>query len=98
MLPPITVLRKGYRLSRWQKFTKLEIPSAMIGLVWNGMMSFGGGWFFVAASEAISVLNQSYTLPGIGSYVAEAIAQEDLKALLWSLFTIAQDIIRLVQS
>jgi NitT/TauT family transport system permease protein len=78
-----------YRLSRWQKLTKLEIPSAMIGLVWNGMMSFGGGWFFVAASEAISVLNHNYTLPGIGSYVAEAIAQENMKALFWALVTIA---------
>jgi len=78
-----------YRLSRWQRFTKLEAPSAMIGLLWNAMMSFGGGWFFVAASEAISVLNQDYTLPGIGSYVAAAIATESLAALGWALLTIA---------
>src|SRR6266849_8897764 len=56
-----------YRLPRWQRFLRLEVPAATIGLLWNAMMSFGGGWFFVAASEAISVLNQSYTLPGIGS-------------------------------
>lgn len=77
-----------YRLSGWQRFTKLEVPSAMIGLVWNAMMSFGGGWFFVAASEAISVLNQEYTLPGIGSYVASAVATENLPALGWALGTI----------
>ena len=82
-----------YRLSRWQRFTKLEIPSATIGLVWNAMMSFGGGWFFVAASEAISVLNQAYTLPGIGSYVAAAIAKQDLTPLGWALVTIAVIII-----
>ncbi|KAB8319821.1 ABC transporter permease subunit [Tolypothrix campylonemoides VB511288] len=78
-----------YRLSLWQRFTKLEVPTAMIGLIWNAMMSFGGGWFFVAASEAISVLNQKYTLPGIGSYVAAAIAAQDLPALAWALLTIA---------
>jgi NitT/TauT family transport system permease protein len=78
-----------YQLSRWQRFTKLEVPFAMIGLAWNAMMSFGGGWFFVAASEAISVLNQEYTLPGIGSYVAAAIADENLAALGWALLTIA---------
>jgi NitT/TauT family transport system permease protein len=78
-----------YRLSGWQRFTQLEVPSAMIGLVWNAMMSFGGGWFFVAASEAISVLNQEYTLPGIGSYVEKAIAQENLSALGWAILTIA---------
>ncbi|BAY43394.1 NitT/TauT family ABC transporter, permease protein [Scytonema sp. HK-05] len=78
-----------YRLSLWQRFTKLEVPTAMIGLIWNAMMSFGGGWFFVAASEAISVLNQKYTLPGIGSYVAAAIAAQNLPALAWALLTIA---------
>lgn len=78
-----------YQLSSWQRFTQLELPSAMIGLLWNAMMSFGGGWFFVAASEAISVLNQEYTLPGIGSYVAAAIADENLGALGWALLTIA---------
>jgi len=78
-----------YQLSGWQRFTKLEVPSAMIGLLWNAMMSFGGGWFFVAASEAISVLNQEYVLPGLGSYVAGAIAAEDLPALGWALLTIA---------
>ncbi|WAS04423.1 ABC transporter permease subunit [Gloeomargaritales cyanobacterium VI4D9] len=78
-----------YQLSRWQRFVKLEVPSAMIGLLWNGMMSFGGGWFFVAASETISVLNQEYTLPGLGSYVAGAIAAENLPALGWALVTMA---------
>jgi NitT/TauT family transport system permease protein len=78
-----------YRLSGWERFTKLEVPSALIGLVWNAMMSFGGGWFFVVASEAISVLNQKYTLPGIGSYVAAAIAAQNLPALGWALLTIA---------
>jgi NitT/TauT family transport system permease protein len=76
-----------YGLSRWEKFSRLEVPSSMIGLVWNGMMSFGGGWFFLAASEAISVLNHSYTLPGLGSYVAVAVAQQNLKALSWAIIT-----------
>ncbi|MEN9201877.1 MAG: ABC transporter permease subunit [Thermostichus sp. DG02_1_bins_55] len=78
-----------YRLSGWQRFTQLEVPSAMVGLLWNAMMSFGGGWFFVAASEAISVLNQDYTLPGLGSYVEAAIRAEDLAKLGWALLTMA---------
>ena len=64
-----------YRLSWWQRLTKLEVPFSMIGLVWNGMMSFGGGWFFLAASEAITVLGKDIKLPGIGSYTAVAIAR-----------------------
>jgi NitT/TauT family transport system permease protein len=78
-----------YRLPRWQRFLRLEVPAATIGLLWNAMMSFGGGWFFVAASEAISVLNQSYTLPGIGSYVTTAVEAQDIRALLLAVVTMA---------
>jgi NitT/TauT family transport system permease protein len=66
------------RLTKWERFWKLDVPSGMIPLVWNGMMSFGGAWFFLAASESISVLNHTYALPGIGSYVAAAIAESSL--------------------
>src|SRR6202521_5461713 len=55
-----------FRMNRWQRFTKVELPSSAIGLMWNSMMSFGGGWFFVAQSEAISVLNKNIKLPGLG--------------------------------
>jgi NitT/TauT family transport system permease protein len=67
-----------FRLTKWQRFWRLDVPSGMIPLVWNGMMSFGGAWFFLAASESISVLNHHYALPGIGSYAATAIARGDL--------------------
>ncbi|MGD0434563.1 MAG: ABC transporter permease subunit, partial [Acetobacteraceae bacterium] len=45
----------SFRLSAWQKFWRLEVPFAIPGLVWNTMMSMSGGWFFVVASEAISL-------------------------------------------
>ncbi|MFI9271707.1 ABC transporter permease [Kitasatospora sp. NPDC052896] len=66
------------RLTKWQRFWRLDVPSGMIPLVWNGMMSFGGAWFFLAASESISVLGHQYALPGMGSYAAAAIAKGDL--------------------
>jgi NitT/TauT family transport system permease protein len=79
----------AYGLSHWERFVKLEAPAGMIGLIWNAMMSFGGGWFFLAASESISVLNTSYTLPGIGSYVAAAVTARDMPALGWAVLTMA---------
>jgi NitT/TauT family transport system permease protein len=82
-----------YRLSGWQRFVQIEVPYSTIGLVWNAMISFGGGWFFLAASEAITVLNQSYTLPGVGSYVAAAVAAMDMRALGWAVVTIAVTIV-----
>jgi NitT/TauT family transport system permease protein len=70
------------RLSRWQRFWRVDVPGGMIGLVWNGMMSFGGGWFFLTASEALSVDNHNYALPGIGAYVATATDEGDLGKVL----------------
>jgi len=66
------------RLTKWERFWRVDVPSGMIPLVWNGMMSFGGAWFFLAASESISVLNHTYALPGMGSYVAAAVGQGNL--------------------
>ncbi|HET7032587.1 MAG TPA: ABC transporter permease subunit [Casimicrobiaceae bacterium] len=74
-----------FRLSPWQRFWRLELPFATPGLLWNMMMSMSGGWFFVVASEAISVANQNIKLPGVGSYIALAIEQRDLGAIAWAI-------------
>jgi NitT/TauT family transport system permease protein len=70
------------RLSRWQRFWRVDLPSGVIPLVWNGMMSFGGGWFFLTASEALSVNNHKFALPGIGAYVAAASNEGNLTRVL----------------
>jgi len=75
-----------FQLSGWQRFWRLELPFAMPGLLWNMMMSMSGGWFFVVASEAISVANQDIKLPGVGSYIALAIEQKNLGAIGWAIF------------
>ena len=86
-----------YRLPSWQRFSRLEVPAATIGLVWNAMMSFGGDWFFVAASEAISVLNQKFTLPGIGSYVVMAVQAQNLRGFGLAVLTMAVVIVAVDQ-
>ena len=74
-----------FRLSKWQRFWRLEVPFAMPGLLWNMMMSMSGGWFFVVASEAISVSGHDIKLPGIGSYISLAIQQQNLAAIGWAI-------------
>jgi NitT/TauT family transport system permease protein len=74
-----------FRLNRWQRFTTLELPTSAIGLMWNSMMSFGGGWFFVAQSEAITVLNKNIKLPGLGSYMAAAVEAGNTRAALYAI-------------
>ena len=85
------------RLNWWQKFTRLELPFAMTGLVWNSMASFGNGWFFLAASEAITVLNKSVFLPGIGSFMAAAADRGDMEAVGWAILTMVIVIILIDQ-
>ncbi len=76
---------RAFRLSVWQRFWRLDVPFAVPGLVWNTMMSMSGGWFFVTASEAISVGNTTWKLPGIGSYVAVALEQRNIAAVLYAI-------------
>ena len=72
------------RLSPWQRFWKLDAPFATPGLVWNMMVSMSGGWFFVVASEAISVGDTKISLPGIGSYLSLAISEKNISAVAWA--------------
>ncbi|TFV38983.1 ABC transporter permease [Bradyrhizobium niftali] len=76
---------QSFHLSGWQRFWRLDVPFAMPGLIWNAMMSMSGGWFFVVASEAITVGNTTVTLPGVGSYVAMAIQQQNLGAIFYAI-------------
>ena len=78
---------QSFHLSGWQRFWRLDVPFAMPGLIWNTMMSMSGGWFFVVASEAITVGNTTVTLPGIGSYVALGIQQQNLPAIGYAILT-----------
>ncbi|MCL4351697.1 MAG: ABC transporter permease subunit [Firmicutes bacterium] len=67
-------------LSPWQRFRTLELPHSMVGLVWNSMMSWAGGWFFLMAAEMFSLGNKNYQLQGLGSYLQTAANQGDWTA------------------
>ncbi|MHC8367527.1 ABC transporter permease [Pseudomonas sp. ZT5P21] len=80
---------RQFNFSAWHRFVRLELPFATPGLVWNMMMSMSGGWFFVVASEAITVGDTTVNLPGIGSWLALAIAQKDMAAIAWAVAIMA---------
>jgi NitT/TauT family transport system permease protein len=76
------------RLRPWQRFLNLELPSSMIGLIWNSMMSWAGGWFFLMASEQFTLGSRSFQLPGLGSYLQLAANSGNTGALLLGLATL----------
>ncbi|HNW35361.1 MAG TPA: ABC transporter permease subunit, partial [Candidatus Ozemobacteraceae bacterium] len=57
-----------FRFSRWLRFKTMDLPCAAIGLLWNSMMSWAGGWFFLMAAEIFHVGSRDFRLPGLGSY------------------------------
>src|SRR5215472_4695256 len=80
---------RHFCLSPWLRFWRLEVPFAAPGLIWNTMMSMSGGWFFVVASEAITVGDTTIKLPGIGSWLAVAIEQKDIAAVAMAVAVMA---------
>lgn len=76
-----------FKLNFWQKFWRIEVPFATPALIWNTMMSMSAGWFFVVASEAITVNNQHIMLPGIGSYIKLAQEQANYSAIIYVIIT-----------
>ncbi len=85
------------RLSGWQRFTKLELPFATIGLVWNSMMSWAGGWFFLIAAEQFTLGDKDFRLPGLGSYLRASADLGDVPNLLLGLGTLIGIIVLLDQ-
>jgi len=78
---------KMFHLSAWQRFWRIDVPFSLPGLLWNTMVSMSAGWFFVVASEAISVSNQQILLPGIGSYITVAIQSSNMHAIGYAILT-----------
>ena len=76
------------RVRPWRRFLILEVPSSMIGLIWNSMMSWAGGWFFLMASEQFTLGSRSFQLPGLGSYLQAAANAGNTGAILLGLATL----------
>jgi NitT/TauT family transport system permease protein len=75
-------------LSWWQKFVMVELPFSASGLAWNSLMSMAGGWFFLTTCEAFTLGGNQFRLPGLGSYMAVAIEQGNIRAMLGGFFAV----------
>ena len=77
-----------FNFNKFLKFFYVELPTSMIGFVWNSMMSVAGGWFFLMASEMFVLGGKDFRLPGIGSYLQLAAIEGNTQAILMGLGTI----------
>jgi NitT/TauT family transport system permease protein len=74
-----------YRFNWWWRFRRMELPFAAIGLLWNSIMSWSGGWFFLMAAETFRVGARDFRLPGLGSFLQLAAERNDTGAILTGL-------------
>lgn len=86
-----------FRFNTWMRFRAVELPFATIGLIWNSMMSWAGGWFFLMAAEIFTVGDRDFRLLGLGAYLHEAASQEDYGAIAWGIATLVLVIVLLDQ-
>lgn len=81
----------------WTRFWRIECPYSMPGLLWNTMVSQSAAWFAILATEAIPVKTNTVELPGVGSFMAEALTQANVHAVIWSVAALILNIIMLDQ-
>ena len=71
-----------YRFSPWLRFKEVELPFASMGLIWNSVMSWAGGWFFLMAAEIFTLGERDFRLPGLGAYLQTAASAGNTQALI----------------
>ncbi|MCE7949112.1 MAG: ABC transporter permease subunit [Chloroflexi bacterium CFX4] len=86
-----------FRFNWWWRFRRMELPFASIGLLWNSIMSWAGGWFFLMAAEIFTVGDKDFRLPGVGSYLQEAANANDTTAIVWGVLTLVLIVVLLDQ-
>lgn len=86
-----------FRFNGWFRLKTLELPFAAISLIWNSMMSWAGGWFFLMAAEIFTVGDRDFRLPGLGSYLQTAANEGNFRAILWGVGMLVLVIIALDQ-
>ncbi len=86
-----------FRFNGWITFKALQLPFAAISLIWNSMMSWAGGWFFLMAAEIFTVGQRDFRLPGLGSYLQQAASEGNFKAIAWGIATLVFVIVALDQ-
>ena len=86
-----------FRFNAWFRLKTLELPFGAISLIWNSMMSWAGGWFFVMAAEIFTVGDRDFRLAGLGSYLQTAASKGDVYAITLGILTLVLVVVALDQ-
>ena len=72
----------------WLRLKRLLLPACVPKLVYNSILSWVAGWYYLIACEIIAVGPAHYELPGLGSYLMKAADKGRTGELITGLLTL----------
>lgn len=63
---------EAFGATGWLRLKRLLLPACVPKLVYNSILSWVAGWYYLIACEIIAVGPAHYELPGLGSYLMKA--------------------------
>jgi NitT/TauT family transport system permease protein len=79
---------EAFGVRGWLRLRRLYLPAMVPKLVYNSILSWVAGWYFLIACEIITVGPAHYRLPGLGSYLMEAADRGETMNLVSGLVTL----------
>jgi len=78
----------AFGVSGFLRLRRLLLPACVPKLVYNSILSWVAGWYFLIACEIITVGPASYRLPGLGSFLMEAADKGQVTEIIAGLLTL----------
>src|SRR6266571_1400497 len=85
----------SFGLTGWLRFRLLAFPAVIPKLVYNSILSWTNGWFFLVASEIFSGNGAEFQRPGLGAFIAIAGRNGDVPSIAIGLAVLAAIVLAL---
>jgi NitT/TauT family transport system permease protein len=84
---------EAFGATGWLRLKRLLLPACVPKLVYNSILSWVAGWYYLIACEIIAVGPAHYELPGLGSYLMKSADKGRTGELIAGLLTLLAIII-----
>jgi NitT/TauT family transport system permease protein len=64
----------AYRANPFLQLRRLYLPASIPKLIYNGIISWASGWYFLTAAEIISLGSKTFTLRGLGGLLGNSVS------------------------
>lgn len=71
------------------RLRRLYIPASIPKIIYNSIVSWSNGWYFLVASEIFATGEKSFRLPGIGSFILVAASENKIGLVILGILSLA---------